>query len=277
MLPVTLFSAVALLVSITIFPSTISTQFTTRLQEVLSPLVESFELHRRVLKSVPHTEDFVEMVASIKTLTERSEANLASLAAAGRLLDSDLIYARFSPEDFYSFQNLARRITARASGMETYFMLIDPLRERFPISPGPSVPETPLISVPATPNPICRVPSPEQAIEFQADSVDDRLENDLSIPLSRRHPLHASSSQEPHSPSILYRRSYGTQSLRLNIPRHLPHKILHRKLLRVSTSRNENVVGIFESQRYLNHEASTFRDPDAQAHITQTTALLNNR
>ena len=277
MLPVTLFSAVALLVSITIFPSTISAQFTTRLQGVLSPLVESFELHRRVLKSVPHTEHFSEMVASIKTLTGRSEATLASLAAAGRLLDSDLIYARFSPEDFHSFQNQARRITARASGMETYFMLIDPIRERFPISPGPSVPETPLISMPATPNPIHAVPTLEQTIELQADSMDNRLENDLSISQPRRPALHASSSQEPHSPSILYRRSHGTQSPRFNMPRHLPHNILHRKLLQVSNSRKENVVGIFESQRYLNLEASTFRDPDAQAHTTQATALLSNR
>jgi Putative ER transporter, 6TM, N-terminal len=71
-LPVVFASTISILVSVVVFPSTISAQFTTRLQDVLSPLVKSLELHRSVLKAVPHTENFAEMVASINSLTAQS-------------------------------------------------------------------------------------------------------------------------------------------------------------------------------------------------------------
>jgi Putative ER transporter, 6TM, N-terminal len=271
-LPVTLFSAIALLVSITIFPSTISAQFTTRLQEVLSPLVESLELHRGVLKSVPHTEHFAEMVVSIKTLTGQSEANLTSLAASARLLDSDLIYSRFSPEDFHTFLNLARRITARASGMETYFTLIDPISEKFPGTPAPSVAATPL--TPATPTSIPTFQSPERN-EFPFGAADYKFDN--SLPMSPTHrPSYASSSQDTQFYPNLHGRFHGTGSPRLNL-RHLPHNLLHRRLLRVSHPRREKAVGVFESQRYLNLEATNFHDPAAKAYTTRATGLLSVR
>jgi Putative ER transporter, 6TM, N-terminal len=261
--PITSFSAIALLASIMIFPSTISAQFTTRLQEVLSPLVESLELHRRVLKSVPYTENFAEMVASIKALTGRSEANLTSLAASARLLDSDLIYSRFAPKDFHTFHNLARRITARASGMETYFTLIDPVSEKFPMTPAASFAPTPVI--PASPTSISRVQSPERT-ESPTDCLGTNPSN--------HRPSFSSSSQDTQ---FFHRRSSALTPPRLSHRHTPPHILLHRKLLRVSDLRREKAVGLFESQRYLNLEATNFHDPDSEAYTIQATALLSDR
>jgi len=272
-----MYSAIALLVSVTVFPSSISAQFTTRLQDVLSPLVESLELHRCILKLAPHTEHFAETVTSINILTGQSEANLTSLAAAARLLANDVIYCRFSPKDFYTFQELARRITARANGMETYFTLIDPVREKFPVTPAPSVPATPLI--PGTPMSMSRVPSREllhHANDSQDSVADDNLESALPISPTHRRALYASASYDTQSHSNLHRRSHGTHSPRFSIP-HLPHHLLDHKLLSVSRSQKERAVGVFESQRYLNLEATSFNDPDAKTHTMQTTALLGDR
>ena len=243
---------------------------------MLSPLVESFDAHRHALKSEPHTEHFAGTVTTIKTFTSRSEAYLTSLAAAARLLNTDIIYSRYSPEDFHAFHNLARRITARASGMETYFTLIDPVRDKFPVTPAPSVPLTPAPSVPATPlistspGAISRMPS-EHVEESQFSGANDSY---FTIP-TRSRALHASSSSEAPTHSSLHRRSRGTHSPRLNLPRPLPYKVLHRKLL--VHSRQEVAVGVFESQRYLNLEAANFHHPDAQAYTTQITALLGDR
>ncbi|KAF7338075.1 hypothetical protein MVEN_02032000 [Mycena venus] len=49
-LPIVFHSAIAILSSIIIFPSSVSAQFTTRLTLVLAPLAKSFELHQVALK-----------------------------------------------------------------------------------------------------------------------------------------------------------------------------------------------------------------------------------
>jgi hypothetical protein len=279
-LPLTFYSAIALLASILIFPSTISAQFTSRLQGVLSPLVESLELHRGVLKLTPHAEDFKEMVASIEKLTSKSEEGMTSLAAATRLLSSDLIYSRFSPEDFHPFQELGRRITARATGMESYFALINPVREKFPVTPAPSVPATPLMS--ATPTSVSRPTSPDRS-HRTSDSHDLVLDDMAGGTPQTSHTHHRalSSSHDPNLQPNLHRRSRSIHAPHFNLPHHLPHHLshhlLHHKLLSVSRSRRETAVGVFESQRYLNLEATRFHDPDAETYTTQMTALLSDR
>lgn len=58
MLPLALHTALALLGSILIFPSTISAQFTSRLQDVTSTVSRALAHHRDLLKATPGTPEF---------------------------------------------------------------------------------------------------------------------------------------------------------------------------------------------------------------------------
>lgn len=274
-IPVVFASASSLLVSLTIFPSTVSSQFSTRLQDVLSPLVETMELHRIVLKTAPSTENFAGMVASITQLTGKSESNLTSLAASARLLSSDLVYSRFSPQDFHSFHNLMRRITARANGLETYYASIDPIREGFPVTPAPSIPTTPCMSVTASPGQ-SRAPSPSRSHHTRESHDDDYSDGASAISPANHHAPYISSSHHTESHPNLHRRSRGTHSPHVHLPHHL-HHILHHKLLLLSHPQKEKAVGVFESQRYLNLQATSLYDPDAKIHTTQSISLLGDR
>jgi hypothetical protein len=161
--------------------------------------------------------------------------------------------------------------------METYFILIDPIRGNFPVTPAPSVPGTPFLS--ATPASTSRAPSPERS-HHAGDASDGVVKenSDSASPISPMHhrTLHIPSHDRP-SHRNLHRRSQGTYTPRFNVPRHLPHHTLHHKLLALSDSHKEKVVGVFESQRYLNLEATSHHDPDAKTYTTQTTALLGKR
>ncbi|KAH6904695.1 hypothetical protein BKA70DRAFT_1296143 [Coprinopsis sp. MPI-PUGE-AT-0042] len=177
MIPLGLHSCIALVCSIFIFPHTISATFTTRLQGVLSPLISGLSLQRSLFSPDQYvfgTPEFTEAIGNTRAATEKSEAGLVAVAAAGRLLENDLIYSRFSPEDFRAFQQLARRMSARAHGLTTYFALIDPSRETFPTY---SVPNTP---APGTPRAVSRHHSPERgsrrgrSTERSSEKEDER-------------------------------------------------------------------------------------------------------
>jgi Putative ER transporter, 6TM, N-terminal len=158
-IPLALHSCIALMCSVFIFPHTIAATFTTRLQGALSPLISGLSVQRSLFAPDQYTfgtPEFTDAINSTRAATEKSEAGLVAVAAAGRLLENDLIYSRFSPEDFRAFQQLARRMSARAHGLTTYFALIDPSRETFPTH---SVPNTP---APGTPRVGSRHHSPER-------------------------------------------------------------------------------------------------------------------
>ncbi|KAJ6597201.1 hypothetical protein DFH09DRAFT_113905 [Mycena vulgaris] len=238
-LPISFHSAIALLCSIVIFPSTISSQFTTRLALVLAPLAKSFELHQAILKKDPYSTEFSATAAAIAASVAKSEAGLVPLAASARLLKSDLIYSRFEPTDFIELQTVAKRMAVRANGMSIYFTVVDPMREKFPITPVPSrggtpVPESPVVSRPPSPP---RSPSRDNMDDFESNSVPP-------TPIRRsRHSHH--------------------------------HSLLHNSLLHLSSGRkkNEPAVGVFESHRYLDLEAH-LSHPNTEAHTKETTMLL---
>ncbi|KAF8885154.1 hypothetical protein BD779DRAFT_1611982 [Infundibulicybe gibba] len=247
-IPLAFHSAISLIASIVIFPSTISAQFTSRLQIVISPLIKSIELHRGLMQ-FPLGEDaaavFSAEVTSITESVSQSESALVPLAAAARLLRSDLIYARFSPEDFSQLQKLARRIVGRANGMGMYFTLIDPTRERFPVTPGPSVPATPIAVMTPTAG-----RSRPASVDLNVDAQPEHTRIDADSQYRRHH------SHHHHHHHHLLR-----EALHLSIPR---------------PSKKEHAVGVFESHRYLNLEATHLHDPKADHHTAQTMALLSS-
>ncbi|KAF7363690.1 hypothetical protein MSAN_01026700 [Mycena sanguinolenta] len=233
-LPVVFHSAIAILTSIVIFPSSVSAQFTTRLGLVLTPLAKSFELHQAVLKENPYSPEFSSMASTITSLVAKSEAGLNSLAASARLLGGDLVYSRFPPTDFMALQKHAKRMAVRANGMARYFLLLDPTREKFPLTPVPSRGGTPIGS-PV----ISRPPSPTR------EQTEDRLD---SPPTPTRRSQHTHHSHR--------------------------HSLLHNSLLHLSIKKNEQVVGVFESQRFLDLEAH-LSHPEVEAYTKETAKLLS--
>ena len=135
-LPLAFASALSLLGSILLFPSSISSQFTGRLQGVLTPLISAIDLHRTLLNtpfpidsdpsfsSSMSMAEYTEKVSAAATSIRESEAALGSLAASARLLKSDLIYGRFSPLDFAAFQRMCRLMSGRTNGLATFFSLV---------------------------------------------------------------------------------------------------------------------------------------------------------
>jgi len=134
-IPLAMHSAVALVVSALVFPSSISAQFTDRLQASAAPLITGLELHRTLLRTPTDSPDF--STKGIIAAVNQADGSLANLAAAARLLKIDIIYGRFGPSDFEELHKLMRRLVVRSNGMTVYFTLLDPTRERFPVTPAP--------------------------------------------------------------------------------------------------------------------------------------------
>ena len=61
--------------------------------------------------------------------------------------------------------------------------------------------------------------------------------------------------------------------LHLHLGGHLPHSLLH---LSFGRRREERAVGVFESQRYMNLEATRFHDPYADFYTQKAAKLLQD-
>ncbi|KAJ7219546.1 hypothetical protein GGX14DRAFT_533276 [Mycena pura] len=185
-LPISFHSAIAILSSIIVFPSTVSSQFTTRLGLVLAPLAKSFELHEAILKKDPYSPEFSSTAAAIVASVSKSEAALVPLAASGRLLKSDLNYSRYPPTDFIALQQVAKRMAVRAHGMTVYLGVLDPIREKFPVTPG--VGGTPMQGSPV----ISRPPSPPRTLSREhTEDHDTDGDNVPPTPTRWRHSNHS--------------------------------------------------------------------------------------
>ncbi|KAG6840492.1 hypothetical protein C0991_006362 [Blastosporella zonata] len=239
-LPLAFHSAIALLTSIFVFPITISAHFTNSLSAVLSPLVTALDHHTTILATPTGDPAFPATAELVSKTVSQADGALTPLAAAARLLRSDLIYGRFSPEDFVPFHDLARRAAVRANGMGVYFSLVDPTRPRFPITPAPSMPGTPALS---------RQPS---------------IDGHDGITMKKTWISHTPS--HPSSPT------HSRQGSHVNLSKHVHHGLLH---FHPGRHRHENAVGVFESQRYMNLEATRMNDPYAEIYTAQMVDNLN--
>jgi hypothetical protein len=244
--------ALSLVGSILIFPSTISAQFTNRLQDVLTPLISALDNHRTLLNT-PFPDDltqYTEKVTAAANLMKASEGALGSLAASARLMKGDLIYCRFSPVDFRPFQLLCRRMAGRTNGLVTFFSLVG-------IGPGAEMmtganktgPDTPALTVPNSP-----VDTP---VVGSSLFEDDKGKPPISTtPLAQSIRPH--SKVPPSSPSQKHLHHDHHTHIRA-------HNILYPSPSYErpnSGHETEKAVGIFESQRYLNLEATILSDPN---------------
>jgi Putative ER transporter, 6TM, N-terminal len=272
--PLAFAAAIALVGSILIFPSTISSQFTTRLQAVLTPLISAIELHRTLLNTpfpthsnpssssmdlTQYTQKLTTASASIKA----SEAALGPLAACARLMNSDLIYSRFSPSDFKAFQMMCRRMSGRANGLSTFFSLVGvgPEAEmglgpdRSPDGSAHTLPhsptETPVVGTSVHEGK--PTPTPLSPHSIRSPSIKSPAS---SLPPRHPHHDHLSHSHYPLHASLVPRPAYDRPNK--------GHEI-------------EYAVGAFESQRYMNLEATTLWDPNWEEWTSKSLQALGER
>ncbi|TRM68618.1 hypothetical protein BD626DRAFT_119094 [Schizophyllum amplum] len=260
-LPLAIKAAVALLCSVFIFPLTVSAQFTTALQAVIRPMTTALDLHQAALATSPDDEDFASTVAKLAATVSGAENALVPLAASGRLLSSDLIFCRFAPDDFRAFQEFFRRLVVRSHGMVIYFSLINPVRERFPITPVTSRVVTPRTETPSSTRP----PSPDRKASHDDLPFSSRTS---SGPSSRPISMLTATGRQ-HSHRNRHRHHHGH-----SLARHL-HQSLHH-LAMTRPHKTEPTVGVFESYRYLNLDARHYPERDYENYAAQSTALLKD-
>lgn len=136
-----------------------------------------------------------------------------------------------------------------------------------PVTPGATPGGTPGATTPQRMT--SRPASPErQSVNTDAEDDEDgwlnhRRKSRTSSPVAR----HSQSHARPHVHHHHLHHHHHHGSL---------HNLLHNSLLHLSLARakNEQAVGVFESQRYMDIEATIFHDPDAIPHTQQAMNLL---
>ena len=287
LVPVSLHSASALLCSIFIFPQSISSLFTTRLRNAMVPLESILNLHQTIFKTPHDSPGFISLYDEISGMSGKAEQTLIPLRASSRLLKSDLVYSRFAPNDFVCIQEQLPRLISCTTGMAMYFGTLDPTRKRFSMTPMPSLPASPLFSRTPSRQP-SRQPSPERR-HTSEEVVEVSIHNhpttrrrahrtsDILTPISTvassASPVHTN-SQHPHfHPHHRHPHHHHHSHSHSHHSTHLHYKLLHLK----RTSRHEHVVGMFETQRYLNLEATHFHVPLGDVYTRQMLALVYER
>lgn len=264
-LPLAFSSALSVFGSIVVFPSSVSAQFTARLQGVLTPLISALDNHRTLLNTpFPIQSDsssmdltkYTEKVTAASNSIKASETALGALAATAGLMKSDLIYGRFSPMDFKAFQMMCRRMSGRANGLAAFFSLTG-------VGPGS---DSGMGALRTTAN----TPSPDTPVDTalagpSTSSFGDLTRANIPVTHASTHSLHSRSKSTLHQD-----RSHS----HIQLPG--PHSRLHYDKPQKGQD-NEYAVGIFENQRYYNMEATKFWDPNKEHWTRKSTQTLGER
>lgn len=231
----------------------------------------------------PSSVEFAASAGTIHGLVDKAEGGLYGAGAASRLLKRDIVWGRFSPTDIGSLEILLRLMVVRANGMGVYFTLIDPTRERFPMTPAPSAPATPTMSrTPTRPStPVDDKPGDgdgetlkrrrRPASEHAPSPLRQTLTQQVSSRLSSQASVDSGEKSEKHDHEHDWYRAWAHHLHRHKTtntnPRHHDNH-LHFSLLQMAHSMSTGhgrsslqlpqkaAVGVFESQRYVALEAT---------------------
>ncbi|KAI0353282.1 hypothetical protein OH77DRAFT_1407363 [Trametes cingulata] len=278
-LPLAFHCGLCILFSALIFPSTVTAQYTHTLFSVLGPLNDFLAHHRKVLTLNPSSEEFKATVKNLTGALGKSEGGLGQAAANARLLKQDIVYGRFSPTNIGEFQPIVRRLVTRANGMDIFFTLIEPTREKFPVTPVPSRPATPRSSTPASTRPA----TPASPSTPLPSSPPNGAREDPEQSARRRRNLQKRALEHSHGHKSFSRKLH--LRLREQEEEHQHHQV-HFSLLSLAhalsplarvptTSSAETAVGVFESQRYMAIEANRLSHPDQRDVTAQFVRLLH--
>lgn len=270
MLPIVLHSGLCIFFAATVFPSTVSSFYISKCHGIVLPLRSGLQEHRRLLQASTESQDFTPVKAA--GLVAASEAGLVPVASALYLLKRDIVWGRFSPSDFAKLHGYARRLVVRASGMCAYFGAIEPTRERFPTTPGPSVIGSPPRSSP-----------PSRSASIRREATETDISETLHVPLEQTSTMDSSvtpvpsetipdSPLQPGSIRNTRRRNVGTRHPRFSEHRpssahneHIHHRPHHRHkhamshgpllpLVMGKQHPTQSPVGTYESIRYADLE-----------------------
>lgn len=240
-----------------------------RLQDVLLSVVSATKEHYRCLQQDVTASDF--SATPIIAAVSKIEGGLAMLGSAARLQKLDVMYSRFAPTDYTELHSITRRLIARASGLNTYYALIDPTREKFPTSPVPSIPATPIYSSPShSRNPSPARDSDQPLANTDADKANSPGSADGGMKKHTSHRHHSTRQAHHHAAVHHHKRRYLPHTASHH-PTHSHSSLLHFALSRAA--RMESAVGVFESLHYLNLEATHMSD--SESHVVRATELLN--
>ncbi|KAH9016429.1 hypothetical protein EDB83DRAFT_2439318 [Lactarius deliciosus] len=271
-IPLAFHSALAIASSVLIFPTSVAAQYTTGLRGVIGPLGSSFRQHLALLGISASSPDF--SPKAVRASASKAENGLAPLAASARLLGRDISWGRFSGKDLDGMREKVQRLVMRAHGMNVYFALIDPTRERFPVTPVPSHPGsptagTPNVSRPSSPTRTEESASVSPAVHHSTVGCSQAdVEQHRGRQAQRRHPRFDVDSAMHSAKSYLHGSLFRSH-------RHHRHSYVsllsgfhHHDNLR------EHVVGVFESQKYLDLESHHFAHPLSVYYTERSTSLL---
>lgn len=292
--PLAVHAGLAVVCSAVVFPTTITAQYTGAFNAVLAPMNQILALYRSILKMDPASPEFASTASTIHGLVDKAEAGLFGAGVASRLLKRDILWGRFSPNDIGALADILRPLVVRTNGMGVYFHLIDPTRERFPMTPAPSAPVTPALS---------RTPTrPSTPVDDTAESDGDTLKRRRRPAEHGPSPLRHSLTQgfPDRSPTQVTTADSGEKKDRERdwsraLARHFHHhkrsashhaahqnNNLHFSLLQLAHTLSINhdhsslhlpqktAVGVFESQRYMTLEATRL----GHGNSAETTALF---
>ena len=272
-IPLAFHSALAIASSALIFPTSIAARYTTGLRGVIRPLGSSFRQHLTLLGISTSSPDFSPM--AVRASTTKAESGLAPLAASARLLGRDISWGRFSGKDLDGMREKVQRLVMRAHGMNVYFTLIDPTRERFPVTPVPSHPGSPAagspnVSRPSSPTRTEESASVSPAVHHStAGCSHTEVEQHRGRQALRRHP-HFDLESATHSA-----KSYLHGTLFRSHKHHHRHSYVSlRSGFHHHDHLREHVVGVFESQKYLDLESHHFAHPLSVYYTERSTTLL---
>ena len=260
-------SVLAIASSVFVFPTSIVAQYTNGIRAVIGPLGSGLRQHIALLEISPSSPDF--SPKAVRTSVSTAESALAPLAVSARLLKRDVSWGRFSGKDLDGMREKIQRLVMRAHGMNVFFSLADPTRERFPVTPAPSRRDSPSAGTPNAfrPSSLTRTEESPDACSPMGVCSHAEVEQHRGRTSVKRHPRFdvgsLPRSVRSHLHGTLFRRHHQHSYLSL-----LPGVHHHDNL-------REHVVGVFESQRYLNLESHHFAHPLAGFYTERSTALLH--
>lgn len=281
MIPVAFHSAIAILVSLFIFPESVHGRFRRRFLSVFTPLSLALRSQPEILcmscVSERDAKTFEAALALFHDYIHTAESALGGLRTVRHLMRRDIAYGRFGADDFKRVHELTRRMTVRAHGMSFYFKIMDPSRHRFPgcQTPGTFTPvqQTPVQSPPGSPPPTPSGYTSNGANAGVIHNTGSRSPTGSIASRRRRHGRRVGGhGHHLHSP---------LHNLFLHFPGHMHLRGYHHSSGGASLfapsldahASESGAVGVFESQAYLNLEAR-FAHPGADALRTKAMNLL---
>ncbi|KAL5518361.1 hypothetical protein ACEPAH_43 [Sanghuangporus vaninii] len=267
--PIALHCAICIFCAAFVVPESVNAQFIKRFRVVFSALAKAVRTQPEIFQKSVLSDEF-DPTPFLKQV-EAAESALAPLAATSRLMKRDISWGRFGSKDFSRLHELVRRLSVRANGMAFYFKVMDSS-----VNNQSGTPAFSLLNTPAHTPPSSRPPSPTRLARSSRSLTDLNISASASVASVNSAPARRRRGQQRHSAHNslyqaalqFYHHAHHGNS-RQSRQHHHHNKYYASSLFHDVLNRtSEGVVGVFESQRYLNLE-TRLAHPNAEEFIPQ--------